>query len=64
LIQDRPEYTNLKTRLGSEEFEDEAFGLFSSRIVQYRSIQLSADMILKYLPATDRQFLTREAGED
>ena len=62
ITQERPEYTNLKTKIYSEELEDfkeienEAFGLFSSRIVQSNIITLSETMITKYLPATDRQF--------
>jgi hypothetical protein len=70
LTQDRPEYTNLKTKLYSvelgdyKELENEAFGLFSSRIVQYRPILLSDEMVMKHLPATNRQFLNRPADED
>jgi hypothetical protein len=62
LTQERPEYTNLKTKIYSEELgaykelENEAFGLFSSRIVQYCSVLLSPEMTQKYLPGTDRQF--------
>jgi len=62
LAQERPEYTNLKTKRYSEELGDyeelegEAFGLFSSRIAQYIPIQLSTKMTMEYLPKTDRQF--------
>jgi len=62
LTQERPEYTNLKAKIYSEELgaykelENEAFGIFSSRIVQYRNIQLSSEMTQIYLPETDRQF--------
>jgi hypothetical protein len=62
LTQERPEYTNLKAKIYSEELgvyqelENEAFGLFSSRIVQYCSIQLHPEMTQKHLPAVDRQF--------
>ena len=62
LAQERPEYTNLKTKIYSEELggyqdvEDEAFGIFSSRILQYRLIKLSDVMTQKYLPEIDRQF--------
>jgi len=69
LTQDRPEYTNLKTKKYSEELgkyeelENEAFGLFASRIVQYRFLLLSPEMIQKHLPESGRQFLKREADE-
>ena len=62
LAQERPEYTNLKTKVYSEELgayqelEDEAFGLFSSRIVQYVPLYLSDKMWREYLPGIDRQF--------
>ena len=62
LVQERPEYTNLKVKIYSEELgdykeiENEAFGIFSSRIVQYIPLHLSADMTQIHLPATDRQF--------
>jgi len=62
VAQERPEYTNMKAKIYSEELgayqelADEAFGIFASRIVQYRWIHLSAEMIQIYLPATDRQF--------
>ena len=63
LLQDRPEYTNLKTKiyfeeLGAyEELENEAFGLFTSRIVEKLSIHISSKMVREYLPEIDRQFL-------
>jgi hypothetical protein len=62
---DIPEYTNLKTKTYSEELgdykelENEAFGLFSSRIVMCCSTLLSDYMVVKYLPDTvfvNRQF--------
>jgi len=62
ISQERPEYTNMKTKVYSEELgayqdvEDEAFGIFVSRIVQYREIRLSSEMTQIHLPATDRQF--------
>jgi hypothetical protein len=43
-----------------EEVENEAFGLFSSRIVQRYSISISEDMAMKYLPddeLVNRQFI-------
>jgi len=69
LTQDRPEYTNLKTKKYSEELgkyeelENDAFGLFASRIVQYRSLELHPEMILTHLPESDRQFLKRVADK-
>jgi len=62
IAQERPEFTNLKAKIYSEELGDykelehEAFGIFTSRIVQYIPIHLSADMTQKHLPATNRQF--------
>ena len=62
---DAPEYTNLKTKIYSEELgdyielENEAFGIFSSRIVQSDNILLSDNMVRNYLPNTtyvNRQF--------
>ncbi|MCL2511481.1 MAG: hypothetical protein FWF09_05475 [Bacteroidales bacterium] len=70
ISQERPEYTNLKTKIYSEELgayqelEYEAFGLFSSRIVQYISLNISEDMVMKHLPATERQFIKRAVYED
>ena len=62
LLQERPEYTNMKTKIYSEELgaykelENESFGIFSSRIVKQMPLRLSSDMVMKYLPATNRQF--------
>jgi hypothetical protein len=62
LSQERPEYTNLKTKIFSEELggyqelEKESFGLFSSRIVKHIPILLHPEMVGKYLPEIDRQF--------
>ena len=62
VVQERPEYTNLKTKIYSEELgkyqevEGEAFGIFTSRNVQYIPIHLSSDMTGKHLPGIDRQF--------
>ena len=63
IAQERPEFTNMKTKIYSEELGDykeiegEAYGIFSSRIVQYViPLHLSADMTQKHLPATNRQF--------
>jgi hypothetical protein len=62
LMQERPEYTNMKTKIYSEELgaykelENEAFGIFSSRIVKQIPLRLSSDMVMKYLPETERQF--------
>jgi hypothetical protein len=70
ITQERPEYTNLKTKIYSEELgaykelENEAFGLFSSRIVRYVSLHLSPEMVMKYLPETDRQFLPIPADKE
>jgi hypothetical protein len=61
---DIPEYTNLKTKLYSEELEDykeienESFGIFSSRIVMHDHILLSDSMVIKYLP--DQVFVNRQ----
>jgi hypothetical protein len=57
---DIPEYTNLKTKLNSVELENEAFGIFTSRIESYLPIRLSDYMMMKYLPdkvLVDRQFI-------
>jgi len=62
VVQERPEFTNLKTKIYSEELgdyeelENEAFGIFTSRIVQYIPLHLSSEMTQKHLPETDRQF--------
>ena len=63
VAQERPEYTNMQTKVYSEDsggyqdVENEAFGIFTSRIVQYRYIHMSSDMTQKYLPELDRQFI-------
>jgi len=62
IAQERPEFTNLKTKQYSEEYgtyqdiENEAFGIFTSRLVQHVSIRISDRMYMIYLPETDRQF--------
>ena len=62
VTQERPEYTNLKTKIYSEEIgdykdiENEAFGIFSSRMKTSNIISLTDTIVMKYLPATDRQF--------
>ena len=62
VAQERPEFTNMKTKISSaelggyQEVENEAFGIFTSRMVQYRWLHLSAEMTQIHLPATDRQF--------
>jgi LEA14-like dessication related protein len=58
-IQDRPEYTNLKTKLDSVNLSNESFGLLSSRLIQKVNVALSNDMIIKYLPETGRQFVSK-----
>jgi len=55
-----PEYTNLKTTLNSVELENEAFGIFTSRIAQQIHIFLSDHMMMSYLPNVElvnRQFI-------
>ena len=73
LLQERPEYTNMRTKIYSEELsaykelENEAFGIFSSRIMQKISILLSDDMAMKYLPddeLVNRQFIPLPIIED
>jgi len=62
LAQERPEFTNLKTKIysaelgGYQELENEAFGLFSSRLLKDISIRLSSKMTQIHLPEADRQF--------
>ena len=62
IVQERPEYTNLKTKIYSEELgsdkelEKESFGIFTSRIVQSIPLHLSPKMTQEYLPDLDRQF--------
>ena len=57
---DIPEYTNLRTKLNSEEIENEAFGIFTSRFVKHVDICLSDYMMMRYLPnkeLVNRQFI-------
>jgi len=59
LLPDIPEYTNMKTKLNSVELENEAFGIFTSRIRRDVYVRLSDHMMMKYLPDTElvnRQF--------
>ena len=57
---DIPEYTNLKTKLNNTELENEAFGIFSSRMYRDINILLSDHMMVIYLPdnvLVNRQFI-------
>ena len=64
---DIPEYTNLRTRLGTKELENESYGIFSSRIVKNITIYISEQMAVQYLPnkvLVNRQFLPKPVVED
>jgi len=55
---DIPEYTNLKAKLNDVELENEAFGIFSSRIARDVYIRLSDYTMMIYLP--DRELVNRQ----